>query len=155
MDVSPLEVLLGAGKWRAADEETRRLLLGAADTGGFTGIDPNEVVTLDCGLLLAIDDAWRAVSDGRFGFAAQAAVLSEVHSDGFSGLEAWRVFGVRTGWVQREWVDEVELAYDAEAPVGHLPWVFGTMPTVLTGRTFEVLFLFYKTFTECAAAAQR
>ena len=39
---SPLRALLGAGEWKAADLETRRLLIARADTGGYAGIDPDE-----------------------------------------------------------------------------------------------------------------
>lgn len=151
MDTSPLKALLGAGEWQAADEETRRLLLTDADRGGFSGLDPGEVPTLDCALLIAIDDAWRLASDGRFGFSAQARVLADVRAQGFSRKRTWRVFGTRTGWRERHWVEATDLQFGLDAPDGHLPWIPGTFPTVLAGPTYEVLFLFYQLFDECRA----
>ncbi len=151
MAISALDALLGAGEWRAADEETRRLLLADADQGGFIGLDPGEVPSLDCALLLGIDKAWCAASGGRYGFTAQSEILAAVRAQGFRQKKVWRVFGNRTGWRQRSWLDISDLSYRADAPEGHLPWVPGTFPTVSTGRTYEVLFLFYKVFSDCAA----
>ncbi len=151
VDTSPLDALLGAGEWRAADEETRRLLLADADQGGFIGLDPTEVPNLDCALLLAIDRAWRDASKRRYGFTAQSEILATVRAQGFRRKKVWRVFGTRTGWRQRTWLDAQGLSYRADAPAGHLPWIPGTFPTVSTGRTYEVLFLFYKLFSDCTA----
>ena len=152
MDTSALDGLLAAGEWKAADEETRRLLLADADEGGFVGLDPVEVPTLDCDLLLAIDHAWREASHGRYGFTAQGDILTAVRAEGYGPKKTWRVFGTRIGWRQRRWLDAGDLSYVADAPEGHLPWVPGTLPIVSTGRTYEVLFLFYRLFDDCVTA---
>lgn len=153
MDITPLEALLAAQEWRAADQESRRLLLANGDVGGFSGLDPDEVLDIDCGLLRTIDDAWSAVSSGRFGLTSQAEVLAAVRTEGLSRKVTWRRFGTEVGWVRNGvWVDEDSLDYDANAPAGHLPWVPGTLPTVATGPTYEVLFLFYKIVADCAGA---
>ena len=81
MSVSALENLLAAGEWRAADEETRRLLLEEGDRGGFAGLDPDEVLQLDCTLLTGIDVAWRTASDGRYGLSVQSELLSAIRAD--------------------------------------------------------------------------
>jgi hypothetical protein len=148
---SALEALLKAGEWRAADEETRRLLLTAADRGGFTGLDPGEVATLDCSLLVAIDRVWHKASAGRFGFAVQSEILSDVRGAEYRPKKTWRLFGTRVGWRDGRWVEADELAYTIDAEPGHLPWVPGTLPTVATGPTYEVFFLFYQQFDECKA----
>lgn len=152
MDLTTLLASLAAHDWRAADEETGRLLLADGDEGGFAGLEPHEVKGLDCVLLLSIDRAWSDASDGRFGFAAQADVLAAVRADGLVRKAAWRVFGTRTGWVGADgWAaDRSGLTYDLTAPVGHLPWFPATFPTVATGRTFEVLDWFYDHFSGCA-----
>lgn len=150
MSTSALETLLAAGEWRAADQETRRLLLEEGDRGGFIGLDPDEVPELDCALLTAIDAAWRAASDGRFGLTAQSELLAAIRAEGHPRKTTWRHFGARVGWVGDDgWVEEPALDYRADAPIGHLPWVPGTLPTVATGPTYEVFFLFYKLFDEC------
>ncbi|MBT8165665.1 MAG: hypothetical protein HKO63_04675 [Acidimicrobiia bacterium] len=153
MDTSALQAQLAAGEWRSADEETRRLLLADADRGGFRGLDPAEVPTLDCELVLAIDGIWGKASSGRYGFTAQAEILAPIWAEGFSAKKTWRRFGAQTGWRQRGWVDADGLSYVADARRGHLPWVPGILPTVSIGRTYEVLFLFYELFNECVAGA--
>ena len=150
MSVSALEDLLAAGEWRAADKETRRLLLEEGDRGGFTGLDPDEVLQLDCTLLKGIDAAWRKASEGRYGLSVQSGLLSAIRAEGHPRKTTWRLFGTQVGWVGSDgWIDESGLSYRADAPAGHLPWVPGMLPTVSTGRTYEVLFLFYKVFDEC------
>lgn len=149
MTTSALGALLEAGEWRAADEESRRLLLADADHGGFIGLDPAEVPTLDCELVLAIDDAWRLASDGRYGFSAQSAILATARARGFGPRKTWRRFGSQVGWRSGAWLDADGLSYVSDAPEGHFPWVPGMLPTVATGPTYEVLFLFYQLFDEC------
>jgi hypothetical protein len=154
METSALETLLAADEWGAADGETRRLLLADADGGGFSGLDPSEVPTLDCGLLLAIDAAWAKASNGRYGLRAQAEILAAVRAEGYSRKEAWRVFGARVGWFHDAgWSETSDVGYTADASAGHLPWVPGIWPTVSTGRPYEVLFLFYRHFAQCAEIA--
>lgn len=147
---SPLRALLGAGEWKAADLETRRLLIARADTGGYAGIDPDEAASVDCSLLRAIDEAWSEASAGRFGFSAQAKALAAARSRSLPRADTWRAFGRTVGWVDgREWIEEDALTFDATAPAGHLPWVPGTATVVSTGRVYEVFFQFYARFAEC------
>jgi hypothetical protein len=154
METSALESLLAAGEWRGADDETRRLLLADADDGGFAGLDPSEVPTLDCTLLLAIDEAWAKASNGRCGLRAQAEILAAVRAEGYSRKEAWRVFGTRVGWFHDDgWFETSDVGYTTDAGAGHLPWIPGIWPTVSTGRPYEVLFLFYRHFAQCAEIA--
>ncbi len=149
---SPLRVLLAAGEWQAADAETRRLLIADADVGGYVGLDPDEAARIDCGLLLAIDDAWAGASDGRFGLTAQSRILNEVRARDLPRSDTWRMFGRTVGWVDgREWLEEDGLQYGADAPAGHLPWIPGTTTAVNTGRVYEGFFLFYARFADCAA----
>ena len=150
MQISVLETLLAAGEWRAADDETRRLLLVDADDGGFTGLDPSEVPTLDCALLLAIDEAWATASRGQYGLTAQSEILAAVRAEDYSQKEMWRAFGIRVGWFHDAgWYEASDVGYSADGGAGHLPWIPGIWPTVSTGRPYEVLFLFYRHFTQC------
>ena len=147
---SPLRALLAAGEWRAADHETRRLLIADADVGGYVGLDPDEAAAVDCGLLLSIDAAWREASDDRFGFTPQADALRVARDRGLPRSDTWRAFGRSVGWVDgREWLEEDGLRYEAEAPTGHLPWLPGTTTAVNTGRIYEGFFLFYGRFASC------
>ena len=155
METSVLKTLLAAGEWRAADDETRRLLLVDADDGGFTGLDPSEVPTLDCALLLAIDEAWAKASKGQYGLTAQSEILAAVRAEDHSQKEMWRTFGTRVGWFNDAgWSEASEVGYSSDGGAGHLPWIPGIWPTVSTGRPYEVLFLFYRHFSRCTEAAR-
>ena len=155
MDLNPLRESLTARDWRAADEETGRLLLVDGDEGGFAGLEPHEIQGLDCALLVAIDNEWLAASGGRFGFTPQVELLAAVRADGLAPSSVWQAFGIRTGWVTDDgWAsDRDRLTHSLDAPAGHLPWFPATFPTVATGRTFEVLFWFYDHFRGCVGTA--
>lgn len=148
---SPLRALLAAGEWKAADLETRRLLIAEADTGGYTGLDANEAARVECELLRSIDAAWGDASDGRFGFSAQALALADARSATLPLADTWRAFGRTVGWVDgREWAEEDDLQYDIDAPPGHLPWLPGSGTVVNTGRVYEGFFAFYVRFAACS-----
>ncbi len=147
---SPLRALLAAGEWRAADAETRRLLIADADVGGYIGLDPDEAAQIDCDLLRSIDEAWASASNGRFGPAAQARILTEIRTRDLPRADTWRTFGRTVGWVDgREWLEEDDLQFEVDAPAGHLPWIPGTTTAVNTGRVYEGFFLFYARFADC------
>jgi len=147
---SPLRALLAAGEWKAADLETRRLLIDEADIGGYAGLDADEAGAVGCDLLRSIDAAWLEASDGRFGFTAQAAVLAEARSLDLPRTDTWRSFGAALGWVEgREWLEENGILYDLAAPPGHLPWLPGSTTVVNTGRVYEGFFQFYARFATC------
>jgi len=147
---SPLRALLAASEWKAADLETRRLLLSEADIGGYTGLDPDEAAEVGCDLLRLIDEAWREASNGRFGFSAQTEALAEARSLDLPRTDTWRAFGSAVGWVEgREWLEESGILYDLAAPSGHLPWLPGSTTVVNTGRIYEGFFQFYERFANC------
>ena len=147
---SALRALLAAGEWKAADHETRRLLIADADVGGYVGLDPDEAASVDCDLIRSIDVAWIDASNGRFGFTSQESALKSARDRGLPRADTWRAFGQSVGWVDgREWLEEGGVRYEADAPVGHLPWLPGATSAVNTGRIYEGFFLFYGRFANC------
>ena len=149
-DVSTLTTLLEAGHWKAADEETARLLIADADVGGYVGVDADEATQIDCVLLDAIDAAWSSASDGRYGFARQRRILDEVIAAGHSSNETWREFGRMVGWVNaREWIEADEVVYTEDAKAGHLPYTPGFGTVVNTGRIYEGFLGFYARVGDC------
>ncbi len=121
-----------------------------ADVGGYVGLDPDEAASVDCDLIRAIDVAWREASNERFGFTAQEDALRTARDRGLPRADTWRAFGRSVGWVDgREWLEEDGVRYEADAPVGHLPWLPGTTTAVNTGRIYEGFFLFYGRFANC------
>lgn len=137
IDYQPLQTLLIAKQWKAADRETQRLLLKAS--GREAGQLSSEAIRqLPCRDLYTIDSLWLHHSDGLFGLSVQQDIWRSV-----GGLTAasypdwqqfaknrgkWRInspwhrFGGRVGWrVKDTWLDYDKLTFTLEAPKGHLP----------------------------------
>ncbi len=149
--ISPLRALLAAAEWKAADLETRRLLVAGADTGGYAGLDADEAARVECDLLRAIDAEWVDATGGRFGFTPQAQALAAARDAALPRADTWRAFGRAVGWVDgRVWVEESGLQYTIDAPPGHLPWLPGSGTVVNTGRVYDAFFEFYARFAACS-----
>jgi hypothetical protein len=148
--LTALNALLGVHDWRAADAETRRLLVDDVDVGGYVGVDPDEASQLDCHLLVEIDTAWAKASTGRFAFSTQLRLLGDVMAMDLPTNDTWRSFGRLVGWVHgREWIEGDEVQYTDEAPPGHLPYVPGMATVVTTGRIYEGFMRFYARLGSC------
>ncbi|GAB4370196.1 MAG: hypothetical protein Kow00121_10670 [Elainellaceae cyanobacterium] len=151
VDYKPLQELLMAKEWKAADQETHRLMAQATERqSGRLRIE--DIRQFPCRDLYLIDYLWLHYSDGLFGFSVQRDVwksvggtLSTVHSDWdrFSkGRSKWRVnspwhrFSGRVGWrVKETWLPYDKLNFSQEAPKGHLPfWHGGGQMTALFSR---------------------
>jgi hypothetical protein len=115
IDYSPLQELLQAQQWEAADYETYRLvlqLLGRKEGTWITGA--KELQLIPCTDLRTIDRLWVHYSDGRFGFSIQQQIWQET--------EDWILFGDRVGWrVYKNWLAYPDLTFTSAASVGHLP----------------------------------
>ena len=148
--LTALNALLGVRDWRAADAETRRLLVDDIDEGGYLGIDPDEASHLDCDLIVDIDKAWLHASTGRFAFSTQLRILGDVMAMDLPANDTWRSFGRQVGWVDgREWIEERGVRYTEDAPPGHLPYVPGMGTVVTTGRIYEGFMNFYARVGAC------
>jgi ankyrin repeat protein len=127
-NISQLQQLLKSKNWAAADKETRRLLSPQKDPYG-----PNPA-NISYILIREIDRAWLAASDGRFGFSVQAKIWqkamatypknSEAAVNAFRDRVGWKLIVPRTenDFISSDWLNESELNYSLQAPVGHLPW---------------------------------
>jgi WD40 repeat protein len=128
--LEPLQQALKAKNWAVADQETRRLI----DPYSVSW-PPSPEVKLTPELIRSIDQAWSDASNGRFGFSVQAQIWQEVKrqfsNDERAAIEAMRD---RVGWkltqpraevdfISSDWLNEDEINYSSNAPVGHLPWV--------------------------------
>ena len=148
--LNALGALLTAREWRAADAETRRLLVDDVDMGGYVGVDPDEAAKLDCDLLVEIDSAWLQASEGRFGFSTQVRILGDVMAMDLPTNDTWRTFGREVGWVHgREWIEADQVQYSDDAPAGHLPYVPATGTVVTTGQVYEGFMQFYARLGTC------
>lgn len=129
--LAKLRQLLNANDWAAADQETRRLF---SSVNGLYEVSPANVISVN--LIQAIDQAWLAASNGRFGLSVQSRIWQEAIAQ-HPNHEAAAVdaFRDRVGWKRNpdvhpsndffssDWLNEGELTYTLPAPVGHLPWL--------------------------------
>ena len=115
VDYTHLQALLAEGAWEEADEETAELMLDAAEQDELMFIDAAENFPISD--LTTIDRLWVRYSNGRFGLSVQKRLWQEVGQDiqQLSEIVGWRFQG--------NWVQENNLKFTYEAPVGHLPFV--------------------------------
>jgi len=125
IDYLPLKNLLAAKKWRQSNDETRRLMLQAANRDKQGWLTAEDINNIPCWDLKTIDDLWKEASNGRFGFSVQYPIF--VNTGNKPGRlmapDAYDKFGTQVGWRQNnEWVLFKEnLNYSLDAPIGHLP----------------------------------
>ncbi|MBE9065867.1 GUN4 domain-containing protein [Leptolyngbya cf. ectocarpi LEGE 11479] len=126
-NLTPLLQQLDTSNWRAADAETLRLLLSISDRTAHGWLSPSDIATLDCNLLVKIDQAWTTHSQGRFGFNQQRLIWQSVGGTvGQYTPEIAEKFGDRVGWRrQGQWKKYGTLNFSSQAPNGHLPATTG------------------------------
>lgn len=124
-DYRPLQVLLAAGRWKDADEETHRLVNWVAQrekSGPPAKADYREMPCTD---LSTINNLWLRYSNGRFGFSVQRQMWDQ------SGKNV-SVFEQTVGWQKQKYED---LYFDLRAPVGELPaWSVSRIGDLLFSR---------------------
>ncbi|MFM6200403.1 MAG: GUN4 domain-containing protein, partial [Dolichospermum sp.] len=67
MDYRKLRDYLAQGKWKEADEETRRVMLAVAKREKEGWLDDKSIDNFHCADLRTIDQLWVKYSDGKFG----------------------------------------------------------------------------------------
>eukprot|EP00930_Biecheleria_cincta_P004892 TRINITY_DN105820_c0_g1_i1.p1 TRINITY_DN105820_c0_g1~~TRINITY_DN105820_c0_g1_i1.p1 ORF type:complete len:311 (+),score=56.21 TRINITY_DN105820_c0_g1_i1:55-987(+) len=119
IDYSKLRDLLCAKEFKAADAETRSLLIKmsgeeAVKRGWIYWAEVRRIPEKD---MSTLEGLWQFCSDGRFGFAQQHKIWKKQRGqfDKFALEVSW----FTDTWTNRNWPDE--FVYTMEAPVGHLP----------------------------------
>jgi serine/threonine protein kinase len=126
MDYRKLRDYLAQGKWKEADEETRRVMLAVAKRDNVGWLDERSIDNFPCEDLRTIDQLWVKYSDGKFGFSVQKRIYQ-----GFGGTreynsKIWRQFGDKVGWRKGgDWLYYKDITFDKKAPEGHLPVDWG------------------------------
>ncbi len=115
-----LENLLKAGQWKAADQETTRVMLRAAKREQQGWLDYESIEKFPCTDLRTIDQLWVKYSNGHFGFSVQKRIWLEC--GGKVDYETECLLGDRLGWRNKgEWLDTNAYNYSLDSTQGHLP----------------------------------
>ncbi|MFM6222275.1 MAG: GUN4 domain-containing protein, partial [Dolichospermum sp.] len=129
MDYRKLRDLLKAGKWKEADEETRRVMLCVGEREGSGWLNVESIDNFPCEDLSIIDKLWVKYSDGRFGFSVQKRIYQGLGGTRQYNQIGWNKFGDKVGWRKGwSWLYYSEFTFDKKAPEGHLPTSPDTSP---------------------------
>ena len=123
-DYSELDRLLKSGEWKAADEETTKMMWRVAGkTGGYLYND--DIKNFPGEDLRIIDGLWVKHSRGRFGFSVQKQIYINCGGlpDGsYPGDTIWERYCGEVGWrVNGSYISWSDCTFSAAAPLGHLP----------------------------------
>ena len=104
-----LEAYLQAQDWKAADQETYRLMITTVGKDVGQWFEREELLNFPCEELRAMDGLWVKYSNGLFGFSVQKKIYVECGAklDGkYPGDKIWEAFGDRVGWrMDNQWID--------------------------------------------------
>ena len=158
MDYRKLRDYLAQGKWKEADEETRRVMLAVAKREKEGWLDVEDIDNFPCADLRTIDQLWVKYSDGKFGFSVQKRIYQSLGGTREYNTEIWEKFGDKVGWRKGEkervesrgiweklrntwsdvwsqpvgsWLYYQNITFDKKAPEGHLPAGVGGMEKIL------------------------
>ncbi|XDE60198.1 GUN4 domain-containing protein [Arthrospira platensis BEA 1257B] len=128
-DYTQLNRLLKSSQWKAADEETAKMMLAVAGKTQRGYLDEESIKNFPCDDLRIIDGLWVKHSNGRFGFSVQKQIYincggkpdgsypSDTIFERYCDEVGWRV----NGSYLSSWSDCTFSA--AIAPRGHLPYL--------------------------------
>ncbi|MFN6155185.1 GUN4 domain-containing protein [Anabaena sp. AL09] len=122
MDYRKLRDYLAQGKWKEANEETKRVMLAVAkrEKEGFLNI--KSIDNFPCEDLRTIDQLWVKYSDGKFGFSVQKRIYQSFGGTREYNEEIWEKFEDKVGWRKGgNLLYYNDITFDKKAPEGHLP----------------------------------
>ena len=126
MDYRKLRDLLAAGRWKEADEETRRVMLTVVNRENEGWLNTESIDNFPCEELRTIDQLWVKYSNGRFGFSVQKRIYQSLGGTRNYDEKIWKAFGDKVGWRKRgNWFYYKDISFDMTAPEAHLPWLWG------------------------------
>ena len=115
-----LQSLLSAQDFKAADDETWRLLL--AHSANLDRLTLDAIESLPSAALKTIDLLWQVYSQGRFGLTAQLQIYRELGGTAQFDYALWETFAARVGWYRDDsWLGYEALTFSLDALKGHLP----------------------------------
>ncbi|WAK74006.1 GUN4 domain-containing protein [Arthrospira platensis] len=125
-DYTELNRLLKSGYWKAADDETAKMMLAVARQTQRGYLDENDIKNFPGEDLRIIDGLWVKHSNGLFGFSVQKQIYINCGGkpDGSYPVDnILERFADEVGWrVNYEWLRGKDLTFSPwDAPKGHLP----------------------------------
>ena len=139
MDYINLRNLLAAGKWKEADQETKKVMLKVAGREKEGWLDSSSIDKFPCEDLRTIDQLWVKYSNGRFGFSVQKRIYQSLGGTREYDDKIWEAFGDKVGWGKKnEGLYYNDLTYSEKAPEAHLPFVEMEMVFVLDVVEFMI-----------------
>jgi len=124
VDYSQLRKFLKKGDWRAADEETRKVMCRVAAREKEGWLDQESIDNFPCEDLQQINQLWEHYSKGKFGFSVQKKIYENLGGNE-GGRRVWEKFCERVGWKrvgEDKFIEYSDLTFNLKnAPQGHLP----------------------------------
>ena len=119
-----LENLLKAGQWKAANQETTRVMLKVAKREQQGWLNYESIKNFPCTDLRTIDQLWVKYSNGHFGFSVQKRIWLECGGK----VDYWSIeclLSDRLGWCDEnlQRIGEEKINYSLDSTQGHLPYV--------------------------------
>lgn len=138
-----LRDLLATGRWKEADEETRRVMLKVANRESMGWLNDEAIYKFPCTDLRTVNQLWAEYSKNRFSFSVQKSIYEEVGRDleKMGDCVGWRVGG--------KWLNMSSLTYDINAPIGHLPGSGVWVTSLVWGLWSRSAEIFYTRLDVC------
>ncbi|WP_341732331.1 GUN4 domain-containing protein [Microcoleus sp. EPA2] len=123
LDYSQLKIVLEENNWKAADEETTKLMLrvaGREKEGYFDAV--SQIYKIPGEVLRTIDSLWVNYSNARFGLSVQKRIYQSLGGTREYNRKIWEQFGESVGWRRdNKWLLYVYLDFSLNAPEGCYP----------------------------------
>ncbi|OLP18919.1 hypothetical protein BST81_08380 [Leptolyngbya sp. 'hensonii'] len=159
-----LEQFLQQQKWQAADQETYRLLVKAAQTveqqspsnGSRQGHDfkdrwltPERMLKVPCNSMQEIDRLWVQYSQDRFGLSVQQRLWADLLNHPEPLYDPFKAMQIRLGWLKPNGssVAYAQYPFSLDAPPGQYPsltLVDNGQPGVMLTMRFNPILLFHR-----------
>lgn len=121
VDYGRLQDLLSQQQWKAANQETTKVLIRATRQPSDALLDGTMIPRLPCTDLNTIDQLWRVASDSHFGLSVQHKIWRNLGQK--TDWDAYCQVGEQLGWrSNNSWLNYWQLTLDLSAPAGHLPF---------------------------------
>ena len=142
IDYTELETLLKAQDFRAADEETERVMLAVANRESEGWLRTEDAEKFPCKELRSIDKLWLKYSGGKFGISVQQQIyqsLAGTKEFNEYNWDVWRSMGNRVGWRRKgNWLAYTDLNFSRTAPLGQLPYLYDAIHSMAGDRWWSL-----------------